>query len=114
MDSITLAIERSTDAVLRALEREEPTSAAVPTSLPTTLPATLPATQLEADLRQLGGLARPGLAGDDDDLVVPDRRRDVGAPPTDRQLGRERDVHNVGDSPAPPVGYRNVISRPGD
>ena len=29
MDSITLAIERSTDAVLRALEREEPTSAAV-------------------------------------------------------------------------------------
>jgi hypothetical protein len=29
MDSITLAIERSTDAVLRTLEREEPTSAAV-------------------------------------------------------------------------------------
>ena len=33
------------------------------------------APELEAQLRQLRALARPGLAGDDDDLVVADRRR---------------------------------------
>ena len=32
------------------------------------------AAELEADLRQLRGLAGPGLAGDDHDLVVPDGR----------------------------------------
>ena len=32
------------------------------------------AAQLEADLGQLGGLARAGLAGDDHDLVVADGR----------------------------------------
>ena len=51
-----------------------------------------PATELEADLRQLGGLPRAGLAGDDHDLVVPDRRRDVLAPLADRQLGRVGDL----------------------
>ena len=36
--------------------------------------------ELQADLRQLGGLARTGLAGDDDDLVFGDRPRDLVAP----------------------------------
>ncbi len=44
------------------------------------------ATELEADLRQLGRLARPGLARDDDDLVVADRREQVVAAGADRQL----------------------------
>ena len=44
--------------------------------------------ELEADLRQLGGLARAGLARDDDDLVVADGGRDVVTPLADRQLGR--------------------------
>ena len=56
------------------------------------------AAELETDLGQLGGLARAGLAGDDDDLVVADGRRDVVTPLADRQLGREGDVHNAGDS----------------
>ena len=48
--------------------------------------------ELEADLRQLGGLARPGLAGDHDDLVVADRLGDVLATLGDRQLGRVGDL----------------------
>ncbi len=43
-----------------------------------------PAAQLQTDLGQLGGLAGPRLAGDDHDLVVADRGRDVLAPSTDR------------------------------
>ena len=46
------------------------------------------AAEFEADLRQLGGLARPGLAGDDHDLVVADGARDLLPPLADRQLGR--------------------------
>ena len=53
-----------------------------------------PAAELEADLRQLGGLARAGLAGDDHDLVVADRRGDVVAARGDRELGRVGDLHN--------------------
>ena len=45
------------------------------------------AAEFEADLRQLGGLARPGLAGDDDHLVVVDGRGDLVAPLADRQVG---------------------------
>ena len=48
------------------------------------------AAELEADLRQLRGLARPGLAGDDDDLVVADRGGDVVLALADRQVGRVR------------------------
>ena len=47
------------------------------------------AAELQADLRQLGGLPRPGLAGHDHDLVVADRRGDVVAALADRQLGRD-------------------------
>ena len=56
----------------------------------------LAAAELEADLRQLGGLAGAGLAGEDDDLVVADRRGDVVPTLGDRELGREGDAHNVG------------------
>ena len=53
-----------------------------------------PAAQLEADLGQLGGLPRAGLAGDDDDLVVTDGSGDVVAARGDRELGRVGDLHN--------------------
>ena len=43
------------------------------------------APELEAQLRQLRALARAGLAGDDDDLVVADRRQQVVAAGRDRQ-----------------------------
>ena len=45
------------------------------------------AAQFEADLRQLGGLARPGLACDDDDLMFGDGAGDLVAPIADRQVG---------------------------
>jgi hypothetical protein len=63
----------------------------------------LAATELQADLGQLGGLPGPGLTGDDDGLVVTDGRRDLVVPLADRQLGREGDVHNAGDSPPAPA-----------
>ena len=57
------------------------------------------ATELEADLGELGRLARPGLARDDDDLVVADGRGDVVAALTDRQvLG----IGDLGDQRAAP------------
>jgi hypothetical protein len=43
----------------------------------------------QRDLRELGGLSRAGRPGDDHDLVLVDRRRDVPQPRRDRQLGRE-------------------------
>ena len=46
------------------------------------------AAELEADLRQLGGLPGAGLARNDDDLVVTDGRRDLVLFLGDRQLGR--------------------------
>ena len=49
------------------------------------------AAELQADLGQLGGLARAGLAGHDHDLVVPDRRGDVVLALADRQLFRVAD-----------------------
>ena len=57
--------------------------------------AALAAAQLQADLRQLGGLARACLARDDDDLVVTDGGGDVVAALRDRQLRREGDVHGA-------------------
>ncbi|GAA1998587.1 hypothetical protein GCM10009755_02400 [Brevibacterium samyangense] len=48
--------------------------------------------EFEADLRDLGRLARTGLTGDDDDLVLPDRLRDLVTVLADRQLRRVRDV----------------------
>ena len=44
-----------------------------------------PAAELEADLRQLRGLARPGLPRHDHHLVVADRRGDVCPPCGDRE-----------------------------
>ena len=52
------------------------------------------APELEADLRQLRGLARAGLAADDHDLVRRDRARDLVAPAGDRQRFGERDRRN--------------------
>ncbi len=72
----------------------DPSRLGVPDQAPATA---LSAAQLEADLRQLRGLPRAGLAGHDHDLVIPDRGGDVVAPAADRQLGREGDVHNDGD-----------------
>ena len=43
------------------------------------------ATEFEADLRQLCRFARAGLAADDDDLVLLNRRRDLGAAHVDGQ-----------------------------
>ena len=51
------------------------------------LPGDAPA-QLEADLRDLGRLARAGLPRDDHDLVVLDRAGDLVLVLADRQLGR--------------------------
>jgi len=44
------------------------------------------AAQLQADLWQLGGLARPGLTGDDDHLIVVDGLGELVPPVADRQL----------------------------
>ena len=53
----------------------------------------LAAAELEADLRQLRGLAGPRLARDHDDLVVADGGGDVVTALRDRQLRRKGDVH---------------------
>ena len=45
------------------------------------------ATEFEADLRQLGGLARAGLAGHHHDLVLADRPLQVVPPGRDRKVG---------------------------
>ena len=54
------------------------------------------AAELEADLRDLGGLPGPGLPGDDHDLVVADRGGDVLAALGDGQLGWVGDLHRAG------------------
>ena len=51
---------------------------------------------LQADLGQLRRLPRPGLAGDDHDLVVADGRGDVFAALGDRKLGGIGDRHGDG------------------
>jgi hypothetical protein len=58
-----------------------------------------PTAELEADLRDLGGLAGPGLTGDDHHLVVPDGRGDVVAPLGDRQRLGEVDADRHGGLP---------------
>jgi hypothetical protein len=50
------------------------------------------APHLEQDLGQLGGLARAGLAADDDRGVLLDRGADLFAPGADRQRGIEADA----------------------
>ena len=52
------------------------------------------AAEFEADLRQLGGLARARLAADDDNLVAGDRARDFVALARHGQAFRERDRRN--------------------
>jgi hypothetical protein len=53
------------------------------------------ATQLQAQLRQLRRLARPGLSGHDDHLVIADRLEQVDPTGADRQLRRV--VDHLGD-----------------
>ncbi len=60
------------------------------------------AAQLQADLRDLGGLAGAGLAGHDHDLVVADRGGDVVLAGADRQGLRVRD-RGHGGRPALPA-----------
>jgi hypothetical protein len=50
-----------------------------------------PAAELQADLRQLGGLPGAGLAGDDHDLGVPDGGQDLVLVLADRQRRRVAD-----------------------
>ncbi|MDT5218387.1 MAG: hypothetical protein QOF15_492, partial [Mycobacterium sp.] len=52
---------------------------------------------VETDLGQLGGFARAGFSGDDDHLVIEDRRTDFLAPLADRQVG----VLDCGDGGLP-------------
>jgi hypothetical protein len=54
------------------------------------------AAQLNADLRDLRGLPRAGLARDDHDLVVADGRQDVVLALTDRERFRIRDLGHAG------------------
>ena len=75
---------------------------------------------LEAQLGQLGALARTGLAGHDDHLVVAQRGHDLGAPLGDRQLRRvvqlqRRDRHRrdgTGERPMVARQFRPFVSRP--
>ena len=69
------------------------------------------AAELQADLRQLRGLARAGLARDDDDLVVADRGGDVVASLADRELGRVGDLELLGGHDRPIVPARSGVSR---
>jgi hypothetical protein len=55
---------------------------------------------LVQDLGQLGGLARAGLAADDDDGMRLDRGADLFAPRVDRQRGVEIDSQ-LGTSATP-------------
>ena len=64
--------------------------------------------ELEADLRQLGRLARAGLAGDDHDLVVADECPDLLAPLADRQLGRVVQLVRGGQCGPPRLDLRGT------
>ena len=74
------------------------------------------APELEAQLGQLGRLARAGLPGHDDDLVIPDRGEQVVATRGHRQLRR---VGDLGDRrapslhPGPRLGKLSLEARPG-
>ena len=64
------------------------------------------AAQLEADLGDLGGLARAGLPRDDHHLVVADGRHDLVLALADRQLGRIRDRRHGFPACGPGGGVR--------
>ncbi len=66
------------------------------------------APELEAELGQLGRLARAGLPGHDDDLVIPDRSEQVVATRGDRQLRR---VGDLGDRRAPSLHPRPRLGK---
>ena len=68
-----------------------------------------PAAQLEADLGQLGGLARAGLAGDHHDLVVGDGFGDLVTAVTDRQIGVGDDRHRGFPGGDHGLGRRNLV-----
>jgi hypothetical protein len=73
--------------------------------------------ELQADLRQLGRLAGPRLAGDDDDLVVADRRRDLRPLLDDGQVLGVRDLRDERPSERGRLGHgahdrRRKISSP--
>ena len=68
-----------------------------------------PAAELEGDLGQLRRLARPGLAGDDDHLVVAQGGGDVVPPVADRQLVGVADHGDGGPAAGDPgLGRRDV------
>ncbi len=67
-----------------------------------------PAAQLQADLGQLGGLARSRLPGDDHHLVVPDGRGYLVLDLADRQLGGIGDDRGQG---TPSLGTRGGARR---
>jgi hypothetical protein len=60
-------------------------------------------TEFQADLRDLGGLARARLPRDHHDLVVPDGRGDLVPPLADREFFRVRD-RRYGGAPAGQAG----------
>ncbi len=64
--------------------------------------AVFAASKRQADLRQLRGLARAGLAADDDDLMRLDGARDVLAPGRDRQFLGKGDGRQRRANPGPP------------
>ena len=69
----------------------------------------MPRPELERDLRQLGGLARPGLARDDDDLGVAQGGGDVVPALADRQFVGIADHRDGGPAAGDPrLGGRDV------
>ena len=89
------AAERHVELVgdpLRHGARREPSRLGVGDGPPHTTP------ELEAELGQLRRLARAGLPGHHDDLVILDRRQQVVATRGDRQLRR---IGDLGDRRAP-------------
>ena len=73
------------------------------------------APELEAELGQLGGLARARLPGHDDDLVIADRGEQIVAPRGDRQLrrvGDRRDRRAPSLHPRLRLGKLSLEARP--
>ena len=62
--------------------------------------------EFETDLRDLSCLTRAGLAGDDDNLILRDRGRDVVLALTDGQSFRIRDCGNIGGACGQPRARR--------
>ena len=72
-----------------------------------------PPPRFEADLGQLGGFPRPGLPGDDDDLVPRDRPEDLLLASGDRQLFGVRYRRDEAEAfrPEPPGGL-DALAQP--